>query len=82
MVIHWSSFREEVVFYETGQSTRNLGQYRVLRPHCPEVNSEAKDMENCRYILLFLEIFLVFQIDRGNLRMVNANTTSLTIKSM
>ena len=43
------------------QSTRNLGQYRgedvvgirrkrmpdfpVLRPHCPEVNSEAKDME-------------------------------------
>ena len=28
MVIHWSRFRKEVVFYERGQSTRNLGQYR------------------------------------------------------
>ena len=27
-------------------------QFSVLRPHCPEVNSKAKDMENCRYILL------------------------------
>ena len=26
MVIHWSWFRKEVVFYERGQSTRNLGQ--------------------------------------------------------
>ena len=26
MVIHWSRFRKEVVFYERGQSTRNLGQ--------------------------------------------------------
>ena len=26
--IHWSWFREEVVFYERGQSTRNLGQCR------------------------------------------------------
>ena len=24
----------------------------VLRPHCPEVNSEAKDMENCRFTFL------------------------------
>ena len=26
-------------------------QFSVLRLHCPEVNSKAKDMENCRYIL-------------------------------
>ena len=28
MVIHWSRFRKEVVFYGRGQSTRNLGSYR------------------------------------------------------
>ena len=28
MVIHWSRFRKEVVFYGRGQSTRNLGPYR------------------------------------------------------
>ena len=28
MIIHWSSFRKEVVFYEREQSTRNLGPYR------------------------------------------------------
>ena len=28
MVIHWSRFRKEVVFYERAQSTRYLGQYR------------------------------------------------------
>ena len=27
-------------------------QFSVLRLHCPEVNSEAKDMENCRFTLL------------------------------
>ena len=27
MVIHWSLFRKEVVLYERGQSTRNLGQF-------------------------------------------------------
>ena len=27
-------------------------RFSVLRPHCPEVNSEAKDMENCRFTLL------------------------------
>ena len=58
MVIYWSRFRKEVVFYERGQSTMNLGQHRgknvvgnrrkrmshfsVLRPHCPEVNSKSK----------------------------------------
>ena len=26
-------------------------QFSVLRPHCPEVNSKAKDMENCRYAM-------------------------------
>ena len=26
--IGWSRFRKEVLFYESGQSTRNLGQYR------------------------------------------------------
>ena len=28
MVIRWSRFRREVVFYERGQSTRNFGKYR------------------------------------------------------
>ena len=67
MVIHWSRFRKEVVFYGRGQSTRNLGPYRgkdvvgICRKHmsnfpcydsiCPEVNSEAKDMENCRFTI-------------------------------
>ena len=27
-------------------------RFSVLRLHCPEVNSEAKDMENCRFILV------------------------------
>ena len=26
-------------------------QFSVLRLHCPEVNSKAKDMENCRFTL-------------------------------
>ena len=26
-------------------------QFSVLRHHCPEVNSKAKDMENCRYTM-------------------------------
>ena len=26
-------------------------QFSVLRVHCPEVNSKAKDMENCRYTM-------------------------------
>ena len=28
IVIHWSRFRKEVIFYGRGQSTRNLGPYR------------------------------------------------------
>ena len=28
MVIHWSRFRKEMVFYGRGQSTRNLGPHR------------------------------------------------------
>ena len=58
---------KKVVLHQRGQSTRNLGQYRgkdvvgirrkrmsdfsVLRPHCPEVNSKAKDMENSRFTM-------------------------------
>ena len=34
----WNLLREDV-------------QFSVLRIHCPEVNSKAKDMENCRYTL-------------------------------
>ena len=34
------------------------------------------------WLFLFLEIVLVFQIERGNLWMVKTNTTSLRIKSM
>ena len=33
-------------------------------------------------LFLSFEIFLVFQIDRGNLRVMNTNTTSFTTKSM
>ena len=41
MVIHWSWFRKEVVFYGRGQSTRNLGPHRgkdvigICRSTCP-----------------------------------------------
>ena len=51
MVIHWSRFRKEVVFYERGQSHKESGtisrkrccwnspkadaRFSVLRPHCP-----------------------------------------------
>ena len=34
----WNSLKADVQFY-------------VLRPNCPEVNSKAKDMENCRYTM-------------------------------
>ena len=34
----WNSLRADV-------------QFSVLRLHCPEVNSKAKDMENCRYTM-------------------------------
>ena len=27
-------------------------QFSVLQPHCPELNSEAKNMENCQFTLL------------------------------
>ena len=30
-------------------------RFSVLRFHCPEVNSEAKDMENCRFTLVPLK---------------------------
>ena len=33
-------------------------RFSVLRLHCPEVNSEAKDMENCRFIFMPLRIQL------------------------
>ena len=67
MVIYWSRFRKEVVFFERGQSTRNLGQYHgkdvgIRRkrmsnfPCCVLIvqrsNSKAKDMDNCRFTLL------------------------------
>ena len=56
-----------VVFYERGQSTKNLGQSRkrcrwnslkvvvqfsVQQLHCPGVNSKAKVTLNCRHMLL------------------------------
>ena len=34
----WNSLRADV-------------QFSVLRLHCPEVNSKAKDIENCRYTM-------------------------------
>ena len=84
MVIHWPRFRKEVVFYGREQSTRNLGPYRgkdvagirrkhVLRLHCPELNSEARDMENCRFTLLppRKQLRLFFRI------LVSANQLSL-----
>ena len=68
MVIYWSRFRKEVVFYGGEQSTRNLGSHRgkdaveirrkrmsqfsVQQLHFPGVSSKAKDTENCLYILL------------------------------
>ena len=62
----WFWFRKEEVFYERRQSTRNLGQIGgkdvdwIRRKWmsnfpcydtCPEVNSKAKDMVNCRFTL-------------------------------
>ena len=32
-------------------SQKVIVQFSALRAHCPEVDSEAKDMENCRYTL-------------------------------
>ena len=48
-------------------------QFSVQRPHCPEVNSEAKDMENCRFTLLPLrkQLQLFFR------KIVSANQLSL-----
>ena len=66
MVIHRFWFRKEVIFYERKQVTRNLGQtggkmllnskkadarFSMLQAYYPEVNSEAKDMVNCRFTL-------------------------------
>ena len=83
------SSEKEVVFHQRGQSTRNLGQYRgedvggirrkrmsdfpCYDSHCPEVNSEAKDMENCRFTLLPIrkQLRLFFRI------IVSANQLSL-----
>ena len=31
---------------------KQMSDFSVLRLHCPEVNSEAEDMENCRFTLL------------------------------
>ena len=48
-------------------------QFSVQRPHCPEVDSEAKDMESCRFTLLPLkqQLKLSFRI------IVSANQLSL-----
>ena len=32
-------------------SQKVIVQFSALRAHCPEVDSEAKDMENCRYTM-------------------------------
>ena len=36
-------------------SQKVIVQSSVQRPHCLEVNSKAKDMENCRFILVPLK---------------------------
>ena len=55
MVIYWSWFCKEVVLYGTiwrkgccWNSQKADIQFSVLQVHCPEVDSEAKAMENCR----------------------------------
>ena len=35
-----------------GICRKHMSDFSVPRLHCPGVNSEAKDMENCRYTLL------------------------------
>ena len=56
----WNSLRADV-------------QFSVLRLHCPEVNSEAKDMDNCRFTIVPLtkRLKLFFRI------IVSANRLSL-----
>ena len=54
MVIHWSWFWENGPKLQKGccwNSLRADVQFSVLRLHCPEVNSKAKYMVNCRYTL-------------------------------
>ena len=43
----WDNLAEKMLL-EFAESGRPIS---VLRLHCPEVNSKAKDMENCRYIM-------------------------------
>ena len=53
-------------------SQKVIVQFSALRVHCPEVDSEAKDMENCRYTAADLEtIETIFRI------IVSSNQLSL-----
>ena len=76
MVIYWSRFREEVVFNGREWSTKEFGiisrkrccwnslkvavQFSVQQLHRPGVSSQAKDTENCRYIVLQIKKQLRF----------------------
>ena len=57
---YWNSLKADV-------------QFSVLRHHCPEVNSKAKDMENCRYTMqpIWKRFETIFRI------IVSANQLSL-----
>ena len=75
----WYSMKKRTVHKEFGTISRCWNsqkadvRFSVLRPHCPEVNSEAKDMGNCRFTLLPLmqQLKLFFRI------VVSANQLSL-----
>ena len=59
-------------------------QFSVLRHHCSEVNSEAKDMENCRFTLLplrkQLKLFrIIVSANQEQLRTCVKNMNPVTI---
>ena len=66
LVIHWSRFRKKWSSMEENSpqgiwdyiaekmlwNSRKVDvQFSVQRPHCPGVNSKAKDTESCRYTM-------------------------------
>ena len=54
--VEFSQFRKEYVTKLLKgccwNSPKAHVQFSVLRLHCPEVNSEAKDLENCRFTIV------------------------------
>ena len=75
--ISWMCKKQTAVSHSSTES-----EIIYLVGHWTEIGWFARSGTMGSNCFLFLEIFLVFQIDRGNLRVMITNTTSLTTKSM